>query len=56
MQQKEKSFRKCDSAIKEENFDTLMNYYTDDAVLVIKPVNGWVTVRIPIFAVKRREH
>lgn len=29
--------KKCDSAIKEEDFDTLMNYYTDDAILVIKP-------------------
>jgi len=29
--------KKCDIAIKEEDFDTLMNYYTDDAILVIKP-------------------
>ena len=28
---------KCDTAIKQEDFDTLMNYYTDDAILVIKP-------------------
>jgi ketosteroid isomerase-like protein len=28
---------KCDSAIKREDFDTLMNYYTDDAILVVKP-------------------
>ncbi|SFE67002.1 conserved hypothetical protein [Bacillus sp. OV194] len=28
---------KCDLAIKKEDFDTLMNYYTDDAVLVVKP-------------------
>jgi ketosteroid isomerase-like protein len=28
---------KCDLAIKQEDFDTLMNYYTDDAILVIKP-------------------
>ena len=29
--------KKCDMAIKEEDFDTLINYYTDDAVLVVKP-------------------
>jgi uncharacterized protein (TIGR02246 family) len=29
--------RKCDLAIKNEDFDTLMDYYTDDAVLVVKP-------------------
>jgi uncharacterized protein (TIGR02246 family) len=29
--------RKCDAAIKSEDFDTLMNYYTEDAVLVVKP-------------------
>ncbi|MEK4029168.1 MULTISPECIES: nuclear transport factor 2 family protein [Bacillaceae] len=29
--------KKCDLAIKQEDFDTLMNYYTDDAILVIKP-------------------
>jgi uncharacterized protein (TIGR02246 family) len=29
--------KKCDLAIKNEDFDTLMNYYTDDAVLVVKP-------------------
>jgi ketosteroid isomerase-like protein len=28
---------KCDLAIKQEDFDTLMNYYTDDAILVVKP-------------------
>ncbi|MCK6255499.1 nuclear transport factor 2 family protein [Fictibacillus sp. KIGAM418] len=28
---------KCDLAIKKEDLDTLMNYYTDDAVLVVKP-------------------
>ncbi len=28
---------KCDTAIRQENFDTLMNFYTDDAVLVVKP-------------------
>ncbi|MGE7879723.1 YybH family protein [Peribacillus muralis] len=27
----------CDDAIKRGDFDTLMNYYTDDAVLVVKP-------------------
>ncbi|MDR7235792.1 YybH family protein [Neobacillus drentensis] len=29
--------KKCDIAIKQEDFDTLMNYYTDDAILVVKP-------------------
>lgn len=29
--------KKCDLAIKNEDFDTLMDYYTDDAVLVVKP-------------------
>jgi uncharacterized protein (TIGR02246 family) len=29
--------KKCDNAIKQEDFDTLMNYYTDDAILVVKP-------------------
>nr|WP_054768503.1 nuclear transport factor 2 family protein [Lysinibacillus parviboronicapiens] len=28
---------KCDLAIKQEDFDTLMTYYTDDAILVVKP-------------------
>jgi uncharacterized protein (TIGR02246 family) len=29
--------KKCDNAIKQEDFDTLINYYTDDAILVVKP-------------------
>lgn len=29
--------KKCDLAIKQEEFETLMNYYTDDAILVVKP-------------------
>jgi uncharacterized protein (TIGR02246 family) len=29
--------RKCDLAIKQEDFDTLMSCYTDDAILVVKP-------------------
>lgn len=29
--------KQCDTAIKQEDFDTLMNYYTDDAILVVKP-------------------
>ena len=38
MEHKLKEFiKKCDIAIKQEDFDTLMNYYTDDAILVIKP-------------------
>ena len=27
----------CDIAIKQEDFDTLMDYYTDDAILIVKP-------------------
>lgn len=29
--------QKYDLAIKQEDFDALMNYYTDDAILVVKP-------------------
>lgn len=29
--------KKCDLAIKQEDFDTLMKYYTADAILVVKP-------------------
>jgi uncharacterized protein (TIGR02246 family) len=29
--------KRCDLAIRQENFDTLMDYYTDDAILVVKP-------------------
>lgn len=29
--------RKCDLAIRQEDFDTLINYYTDDAILIVKP-------------------
>ncbi|USK68390.1 YybH family protein [Peribacillus asahii] len=29
--------KKCDLAIKQEDFDTLMNYYTADAILVVNP-------------------
>jgi len=29
--------KKCDLAIKQEDFETLMNYYTEDAILVVKP-------------------
>lgn len=29
--------KRCDIAIKNEDFDTLMTYYTDDAILVVKP-------------------
>src|SRR4051794_21093699 len=33
--------KNSDIAIKQEDFDTLMNYYTDDAILVVKP--GMIT-------------
>ena len=29
--------KQCDTAIKNEDFDGLINFYTDDAVLVVKP-------------------
>ena len=29
--------KKADLAIKNEDFDTLLNYYKDDAILVVKP-------------------
>ncbi|WP_102691885.1 YybH family protein [Rummeliibacillus pycnus] len=29
--------KKCDLAIKNADFDLLMNYYTEDAILVVKP-------------------
>lgn len=29
--------KKCDLAIKQKDFDTLMNYYTNDAILIVKP-------------------
>jgi len=39
---------KADKAIKEERFDKLMEFYTDDAVLVVKPrleVHGKVVIK-----------
>lgn len=29
--------KQCDIAIKNEDFDSLMNFYTEDAILVVKP-------------------
>ena len=29
--------KKCDTLIKQEDFDSLMNYYAEDAILVVKP-------------------
>ncbi|WP_340371503.1 nuclear transport factor 2 family protein [Peribacillus sp. FSL E2-0218] len=29
--------KKCDHAIQQEDFNTLKNYYTEDAILVVKP-------------------
>ena len=29
--------KKCDLAVKQEDFETLKNYYTEDAILVVKP-------------------
>lgn len=33
--------KKCDNTIKQEDFETLKNYYTDGAILVVKP--GMIT-------------
>lgn len=32
--------KKCDLAIKHEDFDTLMNYYTEDAIFTCKTWNN----------------
>jgi ketosteroid isomerase-like protein len=29
--------KNCDNAIMQKDFDTLMHYYTDDDILVVKP-------------------
>ncbi|RXY99832.1 YybH family protein [Fictibacillus sp. S7] len=46
--------RKCDLAIKQEDFDFLMNYYTEDAVLVVKPgmvANGKAEIKKAFIAI-----
>lgn len=48
--------RKCDLAIKQEDFDTLMNYYTDDAILVVKPgmiARGKVEIKKAFIAIAK---
>lgn len=36
LEQQLKDISACDLAIQNEDFDTLMNYYSEDAVLVVK--------------------
>ncbi len=48
--------KKCDLAIKKEDFDTLMNYYTDDAILVVKPgmiARGKVEIKKAFIAIAK---
>lgn len=47
---------KCDVAIKQEDFDTLMNYYTDDAILVVKQdkiARGKVEIKKAFIAISK---
>lgn len=42
----------CDSAISQEDYDTLMSYYAEDAALVVKPgmvVRGKENIRKRLF-------
>lgn len=48
--------KKCDLAIKQEDFDTLMNYYTDDAILIVKPgmvVRGKAEIKKAFIAIAK---
>lgn len=48
--------KRCDLAIKQEDFDMLMNYYTDDAILVVKPgmiVRGKVEIKKAFIAIAK---
>lgn len=48
--------KRCDLAIKQEDFDTLMNYYTDDAILVVKPgmiARGKVEIKKAFLAIAK---
>lgn len=48
--------KKCDLAIKQEDFNTLMNYYTDDAILVVKPgmiARGKVEIKKAFIAIAK---
>lgn len=48
--------KKCDHAIKQEDFDTLMNYYTNDAILVVKPgmiANGKAEIKKAFIAIAK---
>ncbi|PWW04659.1 YybH family protein [Mangrovibacter plantisponsor] len=49
----------CDQAISERNFDVLMNYYADDATLVIKPgmvVQGKEKIKQAFIAIAEHFH
>lgn len=48
--------KRCDLAIKQEDFDTLMNYYSDDAILVVKPnmiARGKVEIKKAFIAIAK---
>ncbi|MDU2063632.1 MAG: nuclear transport factor 2 family protein [Sporomusaceae bacterium] len=48
--------KRCDLAIKQEDFDTLMNYYADDAILVVKPgmiARGKVEIKKAFIAIAK---
>ncbi|MCX5779991.1 MAG: DUF4440 domain-containing protein [Firmicutes bacterium] len=48
--------KKCDLAIKQEDFETLMKYYADDAILVVKPgmiARGKVEIKKAFIAIAK---
>jgi len=48
--------KKCDLAIRQEDFDTLMNCYADDAILVVKPgmiARGKVEIKKAFIAIAK---
>ena len=48
--------KKCDLAIKSEDFDALMNYYAEDAILVVKPgmvARGKEEIKIAFVAIAK---
>jgi uncharacterized protein (TIGR02246 family) len=48
--------RACDIAIKQNDFETLIDYYTDDAILVVKPgmiVQGKDKIKKAFIAIAR---
>ena len=48
--------RQCDLAIRNEEFDTLMNFYTDEALLVVKPgmiAHGKIEIKKAFIAIAK---